>query len=74
MFTQIKTSLTAHDELLETPYDSFPLFLPIAPMYMSDFLWKSFKQVNNCLIEVKKNVFLEMLINLLQNAHFQNYH
>ena len=70
MFTQIKTSLTAHDELSRTPSDSFPLLLPISPMYMSDFLWKSFKKVNNYLIEVKKNVFLETLINLLQNAHF----
>ena len=43
-------------------------------MYISDFLWKSFKQVNNYLIEVKKNVFLERLINLLQNAHFEKYH
>ena len=43
-------------------------------MYMSDFLWKSFKHVNNFLIEVKKNVFLERLINLLQNVHFENYH
>ena len=74
MFTQIKTSLTTHDELLGTLSDSFPLLLPISPIHITEFLCNIFKQVNNYLIEVKKNIFLERLISLLQNAHFENYH